>query len=84
MLTKFHPICNCNRIEAESQKFITVYGDFPKSSGFQNPFPNSELQWGVIKNIKGQKSRVAGYVEGHIFYVVFLDENHLFFPSYRK
>lgn len=84
MLTKFGYICNQNRIEAESKKFITVYGDFPSNSKFRNPFPDSELEWAVIKNIKGQKSRVAGYIEGHIFYIVFLDENHLFYPSSKK
>ncbi len=84
MLEKFGYICNCNRIQAEQKKFIKVYGDFPKTSKFNNPFPASELEWAVIMNIKGQKPRVAGYLDGHIFYVVFLDENHLFYPSPKK
>jgi len=84
MLDKFGYICNVNRIEAEQQKFIKVYGEFPPSSKFQNPFPESDLVWAVINKIKGQKGRVAGYIERNVFYVVFLDANHLFYPSLKK
>lgn len=84
MLTKFGYICNMNRIEAEQQKFIKVYGEFPPNSKFTDPFPDAEdLQWAVIMNIKGQKPRVAGHVIGHVFYVVFLDIEHQFYPSSR-
>ncbi len=43
LLEKFGYICNVNRIEAEQQKFIKVYGNFPRCSGFRNPFPEAEL-----------------------------------------
>ncbi len=84
LLDKFGHICNVNRIEAEQQKFIKVYGEFPLNSKFKNPFPESDLVWAVINKIKGQKGRVAGYVSGNIFYVVFLDANHHFYPSRKK
>lgn len=83
MLEKFGYICNVNRIEAEQQKFIKAYGDFPKNSEFSNPFPDRELAWAVIMKIGGQKGRVAGHIIGHVFYVVFLDSEHKFFPSER-
>lgn len=85
MLEKFGYICNVNRIEAEQQhKFIKVYGDFPANSEFSNPFPDRELVWAVIMKIGGQKGRVAGHIIGHIFYVVFLDSEHRFYPSELK
>mgnify|MGYP000213687258 CR=1 FL=1 len=85
MLEKFGYICNVNRIEAEQQqKFIKVYGDFPANSEFSNPFPDRELVWAVIMKIAGQKGRVAGHIIGHIFYVVFLDSEHKFYPSEKK
>jgi hypothetical protein len=84
MLEKFGHICSVNRIEAEQQKFIKVYGNFPENSAFKNPFPNSELDWAVVMRIQGQKGRVAGYIDGYIFYVVFLDAEHQFFPSEKK
>lgn len=84
MLDKFGHICNENRVEAEQKKFIKVYGEFPKNSEFENPFLDLELNWAVIMKIKGQKPRVAGYIDGHIFYVVFLDFDHKFYPSTKK
>lgn len=84
MLEKFGYICNVNRIEAEQRKFIKVYGNFPSNSKFRNPFPDRELEWAVIMKIAGQKSRVAGHIIGHIFYVVFLDAEHKFYPSELK
>lgn len=85
LMDKCIAICNCNRIEAEQQKYIKVYGKFSTKSGFENPFPDAEgLQWAVIMNIGGQKARVVGYVDGNIFYVVFLDAEHQFYPSSKK
>lgn len=84
MLEKFGHICNVNRIEAEQQKFIKVYGAFPINSVFKNPFEDETLDWAVIMKLNGQKGRVAGYVKGPIFYVVFLDAEHLFYPSEKK
>ena len=84
MLEKFGHICNVNRIEAEQQKFIKIYGQFPENSEFHNPFSDTELDWAVIMKIGGQKGRIAGYIKGHIFYVVFLDAEHKFYPSEKK
>jgi hypothetical protein len=84
MLEKFGYICNVNRIEAEQNKFIKVYGEFPINSAFDNPYPDRELEWAVIMKIAGQKGRVAGHIIGHIFYVVFLDSEHKFYPSEKK
>jgi hypothetical protein len=84
MLEKFGYICNVNRIEAEQQKFIKVYGDFPSNSAFQNPFADRDLDWAVIMKISGQKGRIAGHIIGHIFYIVFLDAEHKFYPSEKK
>lgn len=35
-------------------------------------------------NIKGQKPRVAGHIIDNVFYVVFLDKDHKFFPAPLK
>lgn len=84
MLDKFGHICNCNRMEAEQQKFLKIYGEFPNNSEFDNPFPETKLEWGVIMKIGGQKGRVAGHIIGHTFYLVFLDAEHKFYPSEKK
>jgi hypothetical protein len=84
MLEKFGHICNVNRIEAEQNRFIKVYGAFPQNSEFDNPFPDRTLDWAVVLKISGQKGRVAGHIIGHVFYVVFLDAEHLFYPTEKK
>lgn len=83
MFEKFGYICNKTRVEAEKDKYIKVYYkiDFPLNSAFKNPFPDAKLNWAVIMNIKGQKSRVVGHIIGNVFYVVFLDAEHKFYPS---
>lgn len=83
MLEKFGSICNKNRIEAVQQRLLKIYEKFPTNSEFKNPFPEQELDWGVVMRISGQKGRVAGYMIENIFYVVFLDENHRFYPAER-
>jgi hypothetical protein len=92
MLEKFGYVCQKNCIEAENEGYIKVYRDkkkidewgFPLTSVFKNPFNNVKLDWAVVMNIGGQKPRVAGYLVGHIFYIVFLDVDHKFFPSEKK
>lgn len=84
LLEKFGYICNENRIEAEQKKFIKVYGNFPSKSEFSNPFPDRDLEWAVIMKISGQKGRVAGHIIRHVFYVVFLDAEHKFYPSEKR
>lgn len=85
MLEKFGYVCQCTVTEAQQRKYLTIYGEFPENSDFQEPqFINGKVNWAVIKDIKGQKARVAGYVDGHTFYVVFLDKQHLFYKMKKK
>lgn len=34
--------------------------------------------------VKGQKCRVAGYVDGNTFFIVFLDRDHKFYIAEKK
>lgn len=38
-----------------------------------------DVNWAVIMDIKGQKARVAGYIIDSVFYILFLDKEHLFY-----
>ncbi len=73
--------------QASQDQSIKIYGDFPTShdSDFRCP-PNltNEKQWGVIRNIGGQKARVAGFLKGNTFYVVYLDKEHRFWKSAKR
>ena len=87
MFEKLGEICKYNIIEARQQNLIKVYEVFPATSEFKYPktvIQDENIIWAVIMNIKGQKPRVAGHIIGNVFYVVFLDAEHLFFPSELK
>jgi hypothetical protein len=87
MLEKFNEICKCNIVEALQQNMIKIYDGFPERSEFKYPKTvtwDEKIKWAVIMNIKGQKPRVAGHIIDNVFYVVFLDKEHKFFPSELK
>jgi len=84
MLEKFGSTCNLNIVEAIQQKLLKIYGNFPNNSEFRNPFPDEKLEWGVIMKISGQKGRVAGHLMNNVFYIVFLDEEHKFYPTEKR
>lgn len=86
-LEKFGEIGKCNRVEAQQQGLIKVYKEFPATSKFKYPrtvIQDDKIVWAVIMNIKGQKPRVVGHMIENVFYVVFLDAEHCFFPSELK
>ena len=85
MLEKFGHICDLNIVEAQQQKVLTIYGDFPENSDFKHPqHITDDVNWAVIRNINGQKGRVAGHIIENIFFVVFLDKEHKFFIAEKK
>ncbi len=55
--------------------------NMPKVSKWKYPklLPKDDVPWSKIE--LGRKLRVIGYLELNIFYVVFLDKEHDFFPS---
>ena len=79
LLEKLSHISELNMIEAKQQKYITEYGAFPAKSDFKHPRHIAQnVNWAVIKKIKGQKGRVAGHIIDNVFYIVFLDFDHKF------
>ena len=85
MLQKFGHICALNVVEAQQQKVLKIYGNFPFDSDFKHPrHINEDVNWAVIMDVKGQKSRVAGHLIDNVFYVVFLDRDHLFYKTSKK
>jgi hypothetical protein len=55
--------------------------NMPKVSKFEYPttVPRENIPWSKIE--LGRKLRVIGYLELNVFFVVFLDNEHKFFPS---
>ena len=54
---------------------------FPPNSEFKEPKHISPIYWGVIHITPNSKEIVAGYLEDDIFFVVFLDKEHKFWPT---
>lgn len=85
LMNKFEQVCQMTRPEAVSQKVLKIYGYFPEHGDFHKPqHIQGEVEWGTIQRIGGQKPRLAGHIIGSIFYPVFLDEDHRFYPSEKK
>ncbi|MCP4551473.1 MAG: hypothetical protein GY834_05435 [Bacteroidetes bacterium] len=64
---------------ADSKKWNE--NNMPKVSKWKYPttVPRNDIPWSKIE--LGRKLRVIGYLETNIFYVIFLDNSHQFFPS---
>ena len=85
LLDKLGHISRMNIIEAQQQGIITIYKSFPKQSEFKHPNHIApDVNWAVIKKIKGQKGRVAGHIIDNVFYIVFLDLEHKFWKMEKK
>ncbi|UNT14927.1 hypothetical protein [Pseudomonas sp. I3-I5] len=84
LVNKLHHISSVNITKLQTEKSITNYKAFPPSNKthFTCPSDLSEDEsWGVIRNIGGQKQRIAGFLRESVFYIVFLDRDHKFWPS---
>ncbi|MBP3517418.1 MAG: hypothetical protein J6K31_03220 [Parabacteroides sp.] len=85
LLEKLEHISQKTMAEAIHEGYIKVYGDFPPKSDFKHPVHiASDVKWAVIMNLKGQKGRVAGHIIDNVFYIVFLDMNHLFYKMKKR
>lgn len=80
LMKKLEYISQKNMVEATQEGYIKIYGQFPPRSDFRHP-PHivPDVKWAVIMKLKGQKGRVAGHIIGNVFYIVFLDIDHLFY-----
>jgi len=73
-------------LEALQNQYIKQYTkvDFPPDSGFTQPRHITGVTWAVMHITNSSKEVVAGYIEEDIFFVVFLDREHQFWPSVKK
>lgn len=84
-LNRIHGFCRMTLQEAKNTNLIKVYGKgLPPNSKFKHPhYISEDIEWASIR-IQG-KERIIGYIEQEfIFQVVFLDMEHLFYPSKKK
>ncbi|HEV2482779.1 MAG TPA: hypothetical protein VGS79_24105 [Puia sp.] len=72
--------------EAVQLQYIKLYTkvEFPPGSGFYQPKHIVNVTWGVMHITNHSKEVVAGYLADDIFHIVFLDMEHMFWPSVMK
>jgi len=86
LMKRLKELSNLSRSEACKQQQIKIYGDFPPKEKTDFILPShidKHVAWGVIEGLGGLP-RVAGYLSGNTFYVVFLDSNHNFWKSEKR
>ncbi|MBI1837232.1 MAG: hypothetical protein HYR91_08215 [Flavobacteriia bacterium] len=73
-------------VEVRQQKHIKEYTkvDFPPNSKFKKPAHIIDVTWAVMHITPNSKEVVVGYIEEDVFYLIFLDKNHEFWPSTLK
>jgi len=69
--------------QALAQQLIKQYTKvgFPEHSEFTKPTHITPSYWAVIHIKQNSKAVVAGYIENDVFYIVYLDKDHKFWPT---
>jgi hypothetical protein len=80
---KWREQCKKTIIQCIQEKGFAIYGHIPNHSEFTRPTHVPEdAQWASM-HIQGGPC-VIGHVIGNVFYVVFLDKHHKFWPVDKK
>lgn len=80
---RMQQISQYTKENALAQQLIKQYTQvgFPPNSEFNIPTHVSPAYWAVIHIKPTSKEVVAGYIENDVFYIVFLDKDHKFWPT---
>jgi hypothetical protein len=73
-------------LEVRQKQYIKEYTkvDFPPNSEFKQPTHIIDVTWAVMHVTQNSKEVVVGFIEDDVFYIVFLDKEHKFWPSTLK
>lgn len=68
------------------KKWIKEYHKviFPPKSKFTEPKHIINVTWSVIHITPTSKEVVVGYIDNDVFYIIFLDKDHVFWPTDLK
>ena len=82
-IEKTQQISNLEYQHALAKQLIKQYTKvgFPENSEFKEPKHVNPNCWAVIHITQNSKEVVVGYIENNIFYIVFLDKEHKFWPT---
>ena len=83
-IVRTQQISNMEYQQALAQQLIKQYTKigFPENSEFTEPKHVTPTYWAVIHITQKSKEVVVGYLdENNVFYIVFLDKDHKFWPT---
>ncbi len=83
LMERLKQISQYSAPDALAQQLIKQYTKigFPLCSNFDEPKHVKPSYWAVIHIKPNSKEVVAGYVENDVYYIVFLDKEHDFWPT---
>lgn len=69
--------------EALQKKYLKQYTKvkFPPDSKFTEPKHITGVDWSVMHITTNSKEVVVGFIKDDVFYIIFLDKNHEFWPT---
>ena len=75
--------CSSMTLQEAGRANIRLYDTFPTHSEFTHPaHVSKDVSWASM-HIQG-KECLAGHIFGNVFYIVFLDRDHKFYPVSKK
>lgn len=86
LMTQIKYVGQLTEFEAKQQELIKEYTKigFPPDSKFKEPKHVNTEHWSVMHITPNSKEVAAGYIESSVFYIIFLDKEHFFWPSKLK
>lgn len=73
-------------LTVRQNKWIKEYHkvEYPPDSEFTEPKHVTNVTWAVMHITETSKEVVVGFIEDDVFFIVFLDKDHKFWPSKLK
>ena len=83
LIIRTQQIANYSYVEPLAKQLVKQYTQvgFPPNSEFKVPKHVTPQYWAVIHITQNSREVVAGYIEEAVFFIVFLDELHKFWPT---
>lgn len=86
LITRTQSVGQMSTRVAYANQSIKQYSkvDFPPNSEFKKPNHIPDVTYTSMHITPNSKEVIVGYVESDVFYIVFLDKDHQFWPSTLK
>ena len=86
LLERIKNLGQYSALQVRQKKWIKEYHkvNFPPNTGFTEPKHITNQTWAVMHITPKSKEVAVGFIEDEVFYIIFLDKDHLFWTSKLK